>query len=148
VWILIGTAPSTGSNTVTCNGNTDSIMELSGITYAGFDNGANGNGVSAASPETRNVSLTTVMDNELIIASGRGGANSGFTIALQSPFTVLISDIMSTGYRVAGAFGSYTASWVLTTNTGNGYVLCMAGIRPAASAPLPPSGGRAKSQIL
>jgi hypothetical protein len=152
--IMAGFAPSSGANTLTCHDVTvTNIYEISGVSQADtiYGNIVTDGQTLASNPQTiTGASITTLVPNELLIAGSAFVRNSSGTSTIQSPWTSVNSTNggMGTGYQAAATVTSYSISWVCAACTsGDPYAGLIVGVRPGASAPVPPSG-RNHSQVI
>jgi hypothetical protein len=134
--ILAGVAPSGGANTILCNNATPQgfSLELSGASYAAYDNQNVTTTHTSSSPQTIGSStLTTLVPNQILIASGTCWT-AGCTDTVQSPFTSVSTTAVGGGYRIVTTVTGYTVSYITNTASATPALMLLAGIRPSAGA--------------
>ena len=152
VAISAGYAPSSGANTVSCataNENAYNLYELSGA-VADYSNTVVKGLALSSNPQTiGSGTLTTLVPNELLIGVAGVYRQASNTAAFQSPFTSVNSTNVGTGYEAASSVTGYSVNVICTGCTsGDAYAEVLVGIRPAANAAAPPTGGRNKAHVI
>jgi hypothetical protein len=155
--IVAGTAPSSGSDTVTCGSESAptslgflvAMGEFSGVSYFANDNTTATRGNNASPVTITSSTLTTLVPNELIFGSCFGNTG-GSTNTVNAPFSVVGTNTVnpSTGYRIVTTVAGYTMSCDQANNNNTYWLIGLAGLRPSGGPVSPPGGRGPKGKIL